>query len=91
MADVYSNHVGTTADSWQLGGDGPQLKRVGDFVELRNGADTEPAILRGGQLNTARVDSDVVVPDGFRFVIEDLELADGVTLEVVEGGGLVVL
>ena len=109
MADTYSNHVGTTADVWQLGGDGPQIKRSGDRLQVRNDEDTDFAPLRvgapvedgdaankqyvaaAGSLGTGRLTADLVVGAHERFITEDLEILDGVCLEISDTGALLVL
>jgi len=86
------NLDGTTRDLFQVGNDGPYLKRDGASIYVRNSDDTGPAPLRAqGAIGMGLLGADLAVVAHERFITEDLEITDGVCLEVSDTGAMVLL
>jgi hypothetical protein len=86
------NIDGTTRDLLQVGIDGPQLKRDGAYLYVRNSDDTGPAAIKGqGAIGMSMLSADLTVGAHERFMTEDLEITDGVCLEVSDTGAMVLL
>jgi hypothetical protein len=91
LADTYSNHKGTTSETWQLGGDGPEFKRVGNALALLKEDGVSFAALFCYLLQRQGVSSDSVVRAGYTYVGTDLEICDGCCLEIEDGATVVIL
>lgn len=84
------NLSGTTLDDFQIGLDGPRFKRFGNALALLRDDDVAFAALFCVLLNRQTVASDAEVKSGYSFTTTDLEVDDGVCLEIEDGATVVV-